>query len=109
MSHIHAVSEQIAIQRPRTRVGKISAQSMLGIGPNAMKKQQKYTRTLAVGMTAFITLPKFTKLPITSITRAKIKMGIVPSNRLLQWDYSKDKKCSQQRDNQLNKNIIYTS
>lgn len=84
MSQIHAVSEQIAMQRPRTRVGKISAQSMLGIGPNAMKKQQKYTRTLTVGMMAFTTVPKFTKLPRTSIARATIKTGIVPSNKLLQ-------------------------
>lgn len=84
MSHIHAASAQIAIQRPRTRVGKISAHSRLGIGPNAMKKQQKYTRTLTVGMRAFTTSPKFTKLAITSITRDIIKTGIVASNKPLQ-------------------------
>ena len=41
MSQIQNVSAHIAMQMPRTRVGKISAQSMLGIGPNPMTKKQK--------------------------------------------------------------------
>lgn len=83
MSPIQNVRAHIAMQRPRTLVGKISAQSMLGTGPNPMTKQQKYTTTLTVEIAAFTTVPKFTKLPTTRITRAAIKAGIVLSSKVL--------------------------
>lgn len=35
----HIVAAQMPLQRPLTLVGKISAQSMLGIGPNPITKQ----------------------------------------------------------------------
>lgn len=41
MSPIQKVKAQMAMQMPRTVVGKISAQRMLGIGPNPMTKKQK--------------------------------------------------------------------
>lgn len=41
MSQIQNVRAQMAMHNPRTRVGKISAHKMLGIGPNPMTKVQK--------------------------------------------------------------------
>jgi hypothetical protein len=41
MSPIQKVRAQMAMQMPRTEVGKISAQRIFGIGPNPMTKKQK--------------------------------------------------------------------
>lgn len=67
----------MAIQRPRTRVGNISAQSMLGTGPNPITKKQKYSTTQTVETAAFATFPILTKLPITNTMRVIIRTGIV--------------------------------
>lgn len=80
MSQIQNVRAQIAIHRARTRVGNISAQSMLGIGPNPMTKKQKYNITLTVEIDAFTTLPMSTALPKTRTRSDAIKIGIVPSS-----------------------------
>ncbi|RDX58000.1 hypothetical protein CR513_62720, partial [Mucuna pruriens] len=56
ISQIQKVRAQMAMQRPRTRVGKISAQM----------------------------LPKSTKLPRTNIRRDTIRIGIVLSSKVLQ-------------------------
>lgn len=84
ISQIQKVRAQMAMQRPRTRVGKISAQSILGIGPNPMTKKQKYTITLMVEIDAFAVLPKSTKLPRTNMIRDAIRTGIVLSSKVLQ-------------------------
>ena len=74
----------MAMQMPRTLVGKISEQSMLGIGPKPMTKQQKYNTTLTVEIDACTTEPIFITLDRTRTTRDVIKMGIVLSNKVLQ-------------------------
>lgn len=91
MSPIQNVRAHMAMQRPRTRVGKISAQRMLGIGPNPMTKKQKQRITLTVEIDAFTTLPISTRLPRTRMTRDTIKIGIVVSNKVLQWGKTKNK------------------
>ena len=74
----------MVMQRPRTEVGNISEQRMFGIAPKPITKQLRYTVTLAVDINAFIEPPRFTKLPITSVTSDSIRMGIVESIRDLQ-------------------------
>lgn len=84
ISPIQNVKAQMAIQRPRTLVGKISAHKMLGMGPNPITKQQKQTITLTVESKAWASVPKSIRLDTTRITRDAIKIGIVPSSKNLQ-------------------------
>ena len=81
MSPIQNVRAQIAMQTPRTRVGNISEQRMLGMGPKPITKQQKYTITLMVESTAWATWPKSITLDKTSMTKVRIKTGIVDRRR----------------------------
>lgn len=73
------------MQRPRTEVGKISEQRMFGMAPKPITKQLRYTIMLAVDINAFVVPPSFTKLPITSVSSDSVRMGIVESNRDLQF------------------------
>lgn len=88
MSPVQNVRAHIAMQRPRTRVGKISEQRMLGTGPNPMTKQQKYAITLMVEIVALATEPMSTMLPMTSTISDIISTGIVDSRRDLQEEES---------------------
>lgn len=84
MLQSHAVTEHAAMHFPRTRVGKISEQMMLGMGPNPMTKQHMYTTTLTVESAACATAPKSTMFTRTRTRSDAISSGIVPSRRLLQ-------------------------
>lgn len=91
MSHIQNVRAHIAMHRPRTRVGKISEQRILGIGPKPMTKQQKQTMTLKVEMKAFTPLLKSIRLPTTNIRRDATKTGIVVSSKVLNQEKNQKK------------------
>lgn len=85
MSPVQNVRAQIAIQTPRTLVGKISEQRILGMGPKPITKQQKYITTLMVENTAFRIDPMLTTLETTRMMSDPIKTGIVErSSRLSQ-------------------------
>uniref|UniRef100_J3LIR7 Uncharacterized protein n=1 Tax=Oryza brachyantha TaxID=4533 RepID=J3LIR7_ORYBR len=77
MSASQKASEQMAMQRPRTRVGKISAHRMLGMGPNPMTKQQRYTTTLPVHSAACAAAAMGATLATTSAASDAINTGIV--------------------------------
>ena len=72
------------MQRPRTRVGKISEQRMLGTIPKAMTKMEVKTTTPIVEIVALTTDPMLTVLLSTSAMSAAIRIGIVDSSSDLQ-------------------------
>lgn len=87
MFPIQYVRAQIAMHRPRTRVGKISEQRMLGMTPKPMTKTEVKTITPTVDIVALTTDPKFTMLLSTSAMSATIRIGIVDSSRDLQQEH----------------------
>lgn len=80
ISPIQNVREHIAMQSPRTRVGKISEQRMFGIGPKPITKQQKYMMTLMVEIMACAMAPKSMTFPRTTKIRDASRTGKVANS-----------------------------
>lgn len=96
----------MAMQMPRTRVGKISAQRMLGIGPNPMTYTQQESTTLTVEIAECITLPIFTKPPMTKMKRHNARSGTVMSSNLLQKEVARNHSKKMRRDQTTEGNIL---
>lgn len=92
MLQIQDIRKHTAMQMPRTRVGKISVQSMFGIGPNPITKKKKQSTTLTVDNAAFMTFPILTMVPMTNMRRDSIRSGIVVSSKLLHAQEAKNKR-----------------
>nr|CAB3448432.1 unnamed protein product [Digitaria exilis] len=88
MSPSQKASEQMAMQSPLTLVGKISAHRMLGMGPNPMTKQHRYTTTLPVATAACAAAAIGTTLAATSTTSDATSTGMVHSSSARRPDTS---------------------